>query len=54
MSVIILVASKTWLIFDLGGLRKKVPNTLSKLELKNHSCAFSYKKIFTLVEDVLK
>ena len=40
-SVIVLVGSTRGLIVDLGGLRKKVLNTLSNFELKNYSCAFS-------------
>ena len=36
-----LVGSTGGLIVDLGGLRKKVLNTLLNFELKIYSCAFS-------------
>ena len=39
-SVVVLVGSTGGLIVDLGGLRKKVPNT-SNFELKCCPCAFS-------------
>ena len=54
MSVIVLLGCTGGLIVDLGGLRKKVLNTLSNFELRSYTCAFSQKVIFSIVKDLFK
>ena len=48
------VQSEAERIFDLGGIRKKVLDTLSNFALKTRYLMFQHKSLFNLVKDLFK
>ena len=53
-SVTVRVESEGEIIFDVGGIQKKVLGTLSNFALKTRNIEFQHKSLFNLFKDLFK